>query len=188
MALVKCPEPKCGTMVSDQASICPACGFPSPGSFQSDINKKKKNLEAQTALTQEILKRRDGIRDRQNHFWIWFCDSKTYSSDYFFDFVFKAVRAFLLISLVTGIVVNLVTGTDGGLIVFVAVLVFLALLLLGIIVAFGQSFFYRLISGEESPAKLTREWRALNDELESNEAKESSLRSQLDILQSRLRV
>ena len=28
MALVKCPE--CGTEVSDQAVVCPKCGFPSP--------------------------------------------------------------------------------------------------------------------------------------------------------------
>jgi hypothetical protein len=31
MAFVKCPEPECGKLVSDQAPTCPACGFPAPG-------------------------------------------------------------------------------------------------------------------------------------------------------------
>ena len=64
MALIKCPEPECNNMVSDQAAACPKCGRPvrriGVDRLRFEYEKRQRSIQAlQTKMARLSRERQD---------------------------------------------------------------------------------------------------------------------------------
>jgi hypothetical protein len=78
MAMIKCPEPDCNNMVSDQATACPKCGRPvrriGVDRLRLEYEKRQRSIQAlQTKIVglsrerQDMFELDEQMRKNDNH-------------------------------------------------------------------------------------------------------------------------